>query len=442
MPDRKIGAANPDSKPAESPTAIQGSSLSASMPEVRPSWLGLPRFDWSLTLLGLCVFTFTIVTYRLPLGDVGIAIALVGLVLQRDKLRVPFPVWLFGTFVLWALVASFESPYADIARDKVVEYLKLLMIMLVVVNALRTEGQLRFYLLFFLACFVLYPVRGTLLGADSVHGRAVWNYIYGNSNDLATLCLIALGVALGLVFAKPSRVLVRVGAGISAILLLVVILLTQSRGAFIGLVAGMGPALFWLGLRRPVRLLFFAGILALVISLAIPTSVWERLSGIAKLTSTSTIADADTEGSAAERFEVQKVAWQIFVDHPVFGIGLGAYPLANAMYAPHIGMKDTHNTYLNLAAEVGLPGLILWLVCFGSVIRYAYRNRRLAPTGTLATQQGWIERAFFAYLVASTVGSYSKLTFPYLMLTVLWCSATLLSPPPGLSKSAPQTTGS
>ncbi len=166
------------------------------------------------------------------------------------------------------------------------------------------------------------------------------------------------------------------------------------------------------------------------------------MSGIEKLTSTSTIADADAEGSAAERFEIQKVGWQIFVDHPVFGIGLGAYPLANAMYAPNIGKKDTHNTYLNLAAEVGLPGLILWLACFGSVIRFAYRSRKLAPPGVLATQQGWIERALLAYLVASTVGSYSKLTFPYLMLTVLWCSATLLAPSSMRPKSAPQTTRS
>src|SRR6266581_4635816 len=90
----------------------------------------------------------------------------------------------------------------------------------------------------------------------------------------ATMCLIALGIALVFMFARPSRALVRLGAGISAILLVVVILLTQSRGAFIGLVAGMGPALIGLGLKRPRRLLLSAGILALVIGLVIPASVW------------------------------------------------------------------------------------------------------------------------------------------------------------------------
>lgn len=418
-------------------SAQQDPSLPVSVSGTQLSWLGLPQFSWSLALLGLCIFTFAIVTYRLPIGDLGIAIAGLGLVLQPGKLRISMPVGFFGAFVLWAFLASYASPYPEVARDRVVDYLKLLVIMLVIVNALRTEGQLRFYMMFFLACFILYPVRGTLMGGDTQFGRAIWNFIYGNSNDLATLSLLTLGIALGFMFARPIPMVVRAGAGISAMLLLVVILLTQSRGAFLGLLAGMGPALLWMGLKRPVRLLVTAGILALVIALVVPASVWERLAGIEKLTNKETIADADEEGSAAERFEIQKVGWRIFVDHPVFGIGLGAYPLANAMYAPQIGRKDTHNTYLNLAAEVGLPGVIIWLTCFGSVLWYAYRSRRLAGDSVTAIQQGWVERAFFAYLVAGIVGTYAKLTFPYLMLAVLWCSATLLA-----SKPIPPTTRS
>jgi len=439
MPDRRTVASGRDTKPSAPPTANRSSSPVAPQPEARVSWLGLPRFQWSLTLLGLCVFTFAVVTYRLPVAEIGVAIAAVGLVLQFGSVRIPFPVWLYGAFVLWAFVASLVSPYADIALDKVLDHLKLLAIMLVVVNALHTEGQLRFYLLFFLGCFVLFPVRGTLVGGDTVMGRAVWNYIYSNPNDLATLCLIALGVALALMFSKPPWTLVRLGAGLSAILLLVVILLTQSRGAFIGLVAGMGPALIWLGFKRPGRLVLSAGVLTLVIGLAVPATVWERLSGLGMLTSISTIALADPEGSAEQRFEVQKVAWQIFLDNPVFGVGLGAYPLENARYSPGLGRRDTHNTYLNLAAEVGLPGLALWCALVWSVLRHAYRRRRLAAQGELATQQGWIERALWGYLAAGMFGSYAALTFPYLMLAVLWCSATLLVSPSPRPQSAAWT---
>jgi O-antigen ligase len=190
----------------------------------------------------------------------------------------------------------------------------------------------------------------------------------------------------------------------------------------------MVPAIIWFGFKRPARLLILAGIVALVISPMIPVSVWERLSGIEKLTNTTTIAEADPEGSAGQRFEVLKVAWQISVDHPVFGVGLGVYPLENAKYAPQIGAKDSHNTYLNLAAEVGLPGLALWCAVVWSVLRYAYRRRRLAAREEMATQQLFLEAALLAFLVAGLFGDYAKLTFPYLMLGILWCSATLLPP--------------
>jgi len=389
----------------------------------------LPRFSWSLTLFGLCVFTFVIVSYYVNIATVGIAIAAAGLVLQVRRVRLPSPLWIFAMYVLWAFVASLGSPYPDIALNQVVEHLKLLIIMVVALNAIQTEGQLRFYLLFFLGCFILFPIRGTLVGGDTIAGgRAVWNYTYGNPNDLGTLSVITIGIALGFMFSTQYRILIRLGAGLSAILLVVVILMTQSRGAFIGLVAGFGPAFIWLGLKRSRRLLFFAGISALVISVTIPVKVWERLSGIGKLTSISTIAEADPEGSAEERFEIQKVGWQIFRDNPVFGVGLGVYPLENARYAPALGRRDTHNTYLNLAAEVGLPGLVLWCVLVWLVLRHAYRSRLAAP-GELANQQAWIERALLGYLAAGMFGSYAKLTIPYLMLAVLWCSATLLASP-------------
>ncbi len=388
--------------------------------------MGLPRFDWSLTLVGLCIFTFVVVTYKVRIGDIGIAIGVAGLCLQRGGLKIPKFLWLYAAFVLWVFVGSFATPFTDIALEQAIERLKLVVVMLIAVNALRTEGQLRFYLLFFLGCFVLFPVRGTLVGGDTISGRAVWNYIYSNPNDLAALSLIALGVAFALWFSEHSwRSFVSLGAAISAIPLLAVILLTQSRGAVIGLAVGMGPAMVLLLIKRR-WLLVPAGLIVLVIGFVTPANVWERLAGIEKLSSVETVAEADPEGSAEQRLEIQKVAWRIFLDNPVFGMGLGAYPQANAMYAPDLGKRDTHNTYLNLAAETGFPGLALWCALFWSVLRHAGRSRRNAGAEALATQQYWIERTLIAYLVAAVVGTYSALTFPYLVLTVLWCSATIL----------------
>ena len=75
------------------------------------------------------------------------------------------------------------------------------------------------------------------------------------------------------------------------------------------------------------------------------------------------------------------------------------------MDGPDLGRRDTHNTYLSPTAEVGLPGPLLWVACIGSVLRQTHKVRQIAAASPLATRQAWIERAFYAYLVAGTVGT-------------------------------------
>jgi O-antigen ligase len=363
------------------------------------------------------------------LGDVGVAIGFFGLFFTKNKIRLPFPVWIFTAFLLWAFLGSFASSYPEIAHNKLVDGLKLLVIIVVTINALRTAGQLRFYLIFLLGCFILFPVRGALvnffIGGYNVFGRALWNYIYANPNDLAALCLLALGVAIAIIMSTSSRNLVRFGSGIAAFLLLLVILMTQSRGAFLGLVVFLFT-LFICAMKRSVRIAIGMVVVMLVLAVSVQDSIWDRLSAIKMLTSSSTLHEADDEGSAAQRFEILKVGWIIFSDHKVFGVGLGAYPLSNASYAPHLGAKDTHNTYLNIAAEVGLPGLIIWLALVGSILLYAHRRQRQAYFKEMADQQRWIWWGFVAYLVAGIFGSFAALTFPYLVLAMLWCSGNIL----------------
>ena len=401
--------------------------------ETKSSRFGFPQFKWSLSLFGLCLYTFSIITFRLPLAQVGIAVGLLGLFTSRKSMQFPAPIWLYMTFLLWAWVSSFASPFPSDAFNEVIERFKLLVIIVLVINTLRSEGQLRFYLLFVLLCFILFPARGTLLGGDTIQGRAVWNFIYSNPNDLAALSLLALGIAASFVFSETDWNLLRIGALLSVLVLLLVILLTQSRGVFLGLMVAAVPAAIPILFKKLHLAIGIAIVAALAISFIIPPKVWVRLIGIENLTSTETIAKADHEGSAAERFEIQKVGWHIFRENPILGVGIGTYKLANNMYSPKLGKRDTHNTYLNLAAETGLPGLILWCTLVVSSLYHAYHVRRSAKMSVLKRQQYWIERSFIGYLVAALVGTYANLNFPYIIISTLWCSSMLLKKTSSLS---------
>ena len=56
--------------------------------EMSGAKFGLPRFDWSITFVGLCIFTFSVVSSRYPFAEVGVAVALLGLFLQKEKILI------------------------------------------------------------------------------------------------------------------------------------------------------------------------------------------------------------------------------------------------------------------------------------------------------------------------------------------------------------------
>jgi O-antigen ligase len=386
-----------------------------------------PGVAIALPLVGLGMFTFFAVTARWSnlFTEIGIVLALIGLLLRPQDLTFPPPIRWATAFLIWITVTAVFAMSPDVAGDALIERLKALVIFFVVMNALRTPQQLRFYLLLILIAFLIYPARGTLkyyIHGETVFGRAIWNKIYANPNDLAAITLLMLGLALAVATAKTLDHRLRWALRIYIPVLLVIILLTQSRGVFIGLLVSFGPAVIKQARRRPA--LVFGALLALAV--LIPAASWHRFENMSKLTSVDTLAQADPYGSAMQRFEILKVGWRIFESNPVLGVGIGCYNEANSRFAPMLGKKDAHNTYLGLAAETGIPGLLLWLGLVGSVLGFVRRRRRSLDAHDEVIQVRWIERAVIGCLIAGFFGTYSGLTILYLILGTLWAAAKAL----------------
>lgn len=381
-----------------------------------------------LCLVGLYIFTFAIVTLRYPVADIGIGVAILGLFFRNQAFRAPTFFWLICAYVLWSVLVSSFSGNWQLASESIVDRMKVAAMVLVLVNAIQSVKQFQMFLIFFVFCFMIYPIRGALLNyfviGHTSMGRAIWNATYGNPNDLATLATLALGVMIALITIPNQNRWIKLTVGAAAIATVVTIVLTQSRGALIGIVAGFGIAsvkLFTFSFRR--ILLVFAVIVA--IAIFVPAKTWERFAGISKLTSTETIAEADPEGSAEQRFAIAKTAWKIWLDHPVFGTGLNSYKIMNYRYAPELGAKDAHNTYLDLAVEIGLPGLMIWLTIVGSVFSFATKVRQTCNIPKNDFLGIWIQRALVAFLVAGFFGTYSSLNLLYFVLALLWIAANL-----------------
>jgi len=176
--------------------------------------------------------------------------------------------------------------------------------------------------------------------------------------------------------------------------------------------------------RRPRAVAVLGALLGLALYLA-PPAFWTRIKGLRKVTSVQTIGEMDPEGSARQRFEVLQTAVRIIQDHPVLGVGLGAYELANARYNPALGTLDTHNTYLHILAETGWPGLVLFLALVASVVS-AVRDVRRRAARVLPAQAEtlrWLQYALVGHLIAAVFGSFAAFILPYIYLALLWSAS-------------------
>jgi len=74
-----------------------------------------------------------------------------------------------------------------------------------------------------------------------------------------------------------------------------------------------------------------------------------------------------------ERIYFYITALQLFASHPVMGVGAGNYQFFDRTYAEVSAGGIAHNQFLTIAAEMGLPGLLMFLWLLAALIRFLWR---------------------------------------------------------------------
>ena len=433
------------------PARIQPAAAETLPPEIptqRWPWKGV---QWNLTYVGFLGYIFAITTYRFPIGDVSIVLALLGLLTMKEPIRVPGLLKGLAVFLLWGIMGYALSSYPDLVFAKLDQMVKLWLIALVAANALRTRQQLRFFLVFWLACFALYPVRGSLFNyyvyKETLFGRALWNYIFNNPNDLAAYCILQLSMVLGVSTLEPKGPL-RLLARLGLLVLPMVILLTKSRGAFLGFAVFLLFALW--GQKRRWRAVGITLVVATGLLVALPSNVLDRVIKLKTIEETGDVGSADEEGSARQRYEIWKVSRYIIKEHPIAGVGLGAYPAEHQLAArlPYFdptarGRRDNHSTYLNVTAETGFIGIIIWasayIAAFVAVDATRRRLKKVRPQSAYLIYA--MEAGALGFFVAGIFGSMAHVSFLVLHVVTLWSVAELMKREVGVANSARRAQG-
>jgi putative inorganic carbon (HCO3(-)) transporter len=352
----------------------------------------------------------------------------------RPGARSPFDIALL-LFVLMVPIAVWASTFPELTIPKLAGLVLGLAAFRALVNAANAPRHLWAASLVFLGLgFVLVLVG--LMGADwhvkwpvlrpiLTHVPRLIQGLPGaedgiNLNQLAGALLLFLPISLALVLApglrrsRPSLPL-RLAALLLALVSAAVLLLCQSRSACIGiLVAVVVMAwLRWPGLRWEMA----AGLLALA-------AVLLYVGSQTNLDSLS--ASPGPQGSTAftsmqslvDRGEIWESALSIIQDFPLTGTGLGTFrrqvyvdnPVPGANHTTNIG--HAHNVFLQVALDLGLPGLVAYLALVGIAIWIGWRAARMpgpreveAPPASASGEKNPVMRGEFRWLGLGIVGS-------------------------------------
>src|SRR5262249_18114738 len=176
---------------------------------------------------------------------------------------------------------------------------------------------------------------------------------FANRNHFAGFIELVLPMSLVPLLLGRVRRERLVIVGILAAIPLSALLLSASRGRIGGLGAELA-FLFLIGLlRRAGGLhLYFAGAVLLI---AFATVSWLGVNQI--LSRFSSLQSLEVTHS--KRASMRHGTWNLFLDHPVLGTGLGTlqqvYPPYETLYDGKI-VNHTHNDYLEALAETGIIG--------------------------------------------------------------------------------------
>ncbi|MFN4130477.1 MAG: O-antigen ligase family protein, partial [Paracoccaceae bacterium] len=185
-----------------------------------------------------------------------------------------------------------------------------------------------------------------------------------DANFFAQLLLPALPLSIALIFVERHWA-ARALAAFFAVTILLIIVLTYSRGAILALFV-MAFAALVLSRRRKFVV---PGILVAVAIMALvgPVATFERVfSGLE--TAKLLFQDGNINGDPAviQRVSVMRAATRMFMENPLVGIGPGQFSTRYEDYALRYALDinapaAAHNLYLEIAAEQGLVGLALFV---------------------------------------------------------------------------------
>lgn len=313
----------------------------------------------------------------------------------------------FWAFSLWGLIVAISrdvDPAPMLANFKSLLFYPLIVVVLP--WCIRSWKQLYWVIGLMAALIFERTLDGLYQAATREVSKFVTELAHGNliyridghmaaTNQYAAYLVTGGLVLLGLLAASRLRPAVRFALIVPMALMGLALLLTYSRGAWLGMAVGLIALLLIL---RPGRAAFA---LAAVVVVAFVVEVVHPGAGSQIL-----LRANDFDHSIAVRENYQSLGFQVVQRFPL-GAGWGAwFQRTPGGVQPISGFPWYHDDYLQMATEIGIPGLLSMLAILGSLVSLGWRTSRRVIDPTKMAVVAGLTAAFIALLVQTATDQF------------------------------------
>jgi O-antigen ligase len=334
---------------------------------------------------------------------------------------------LAAALLLWMMVSVTFALNVGAGVDAVFNnLLKTAVMSFVLVGSVRSlEDVQRLALVYFASAVIYAAVVITRFDLGDGGNWRLGHLYYYDANDFATFVVSA--VPLGIYFLHAaSRISIRIFAAIGLVVLSLGFVWSGSRGGFIALVA---VAAFIVLRYSAISLLLRLSATALVVLVVLLTAsdhYWQQMGTI---TSQSDYNHTSETG----RLQIWSRGIGYMLANPLLGVGPNNFPTAEGtlsalaerqQYGIGVRWNAAHNSFVQIGAETGIPGLTLFVAMIASAFAALRRAGRAAAQRTGAAVPPALSAALTASLLGFVVGAfflslaYSEMLYTLLALAV------------------------
>lgn len=382
---------------------------------LKHTWIGALLWTW-LSLMNPHRLTYGF-AYSLPFAQVAAIATLASILWSRGKVRLPPDplVVMLVLFVLWTSVTTVFAFLPAESSDKLLTVVKIQLMTLVCIAAIRERKHIELFVWVNLLSIGFYGVKGGAFAILTGGSARVWgptdSYIQDNNAlGLALVMIIPLGYYLWQVTVQSW---VRRAVVVLLLLCSVAVLATQSRGAFLAILAM--SLVLWMRTRKKALGGIVIGLAGVLFVTFMPQSWSDRM---------ETIKTFEEDSSAMQRINAWQTALNIANDR-VTGAGFAADRREIFLrYAPNPDWVFTaHSIYFQALGEHGWIGLILFAslgaLSFWNAARIRKAARDRPETLWARDLCGMIQVAMVGYAVGGAFLSLAYWDLPYNFIVML-----------------------